>query len=195
MTGWQQLWEDLKVDGRYVKRGRKDRNGQALTVERAKVLNAALNLRLFLLLGAMFSLTQVDVDQDSGWFWGWPFLLIKLLPAGALVLVASIDFDRQWDVTKISDGKMFARPNHFEVAAILFAIFCFCFQSFVLGPFERQALALNATIVEVITPIMWFVGEAPWVGLLYLMLALGAYQRWKEAVGQSASPNAPQIAT
>jgi hypothetical protein len=196
MKVWPQLWQDLKTDPGYVKRGRIDRNGLPLTVERAKALHAALYIRMCLLLSLLFSLQAWEREFElESWVGEAGFLVIGFSLLGIVVWIFLADFARQSDVIALIQPTTGPRHDKLEVIAIPLLVFAMVVLLVVLIPLQSFLISTHSPLLTFTYPFFWFVDKTPWTGLTALLMAIGAYQRWKEAVGQSASPNAPQIAT
>jgi uncharacterized membrane protein YidH (DUF202 family) len=191
-----QLWQDLKIDPGYAKRGRIDRNGLPLTVERAKALHAALYIRMCLLLSLLFSLQAWEREFElETWVGEVSYLAIGLCLIGIMLWIFLADFARQADVFALIQPTPVPRHHKLEVIAIPLLVFATVVLLFVLIPLQSFLISTHSPLLTFTYPFFWFVDKMPWSGLTALLIAFGAYQRWKEAVGQSASPNAPQIAT
>jgi hypothetical protein len=189
-------WADMMPDRGWVKRRRVGRDGRVLSVTRAKLLHASTSLRSYLCWALVLTCYAIADDFESisapiYWF---------LLAIAGMMLVATVwmewsDNPRQADIqSKLTPDVAHSR-HLFEVIAIpllVFATFAALFVLSALGPLIQSA---SPDLMPWVQGALWALKYLPWMGLTALLMAIGAYQRWKEAVGQSASPNAPQIAT
>jgi hypothetical protein len=177
------LIQDMKPDLGWKRRGNVDRDGRTLSFSRANELDAVLSMRSALLW--MVILTTYGGNRKIEPFAypitsdiiGFAYLLAVL----AWILITFFDYPRRTAINKVFSPENPKAIHGFEEWAI--PLLCFLFIGSIAG------FVLLGTICREFAPSMLpylrifkdMALSPPWMGLTALMVATGAYYRWKMA--------------
>jgi hypothetical protein len=185
------LFQDMLPDSTWAKREKGETASAGLTMRRARQLHAAISVRNYtiwsLILTACSLATKLNEKGDIAV--SLPFSAVALFCV--YLIAAHQDSQRNRDVNWWFPVSV-PTPRHFleatAIPAFFIGFFCLLILLFAVKPAYMDPAS---PFYEPIRWFFWTIRYTPWMGLTALIMALGAWLRWREVSLEDSSKLEP----